>query len=132
MDKRFTVAAVLILSLTMAGCATWSSSSVKPAPGTTTKPQTATAPARAEADIIVTENDINDKPYTVIGDISVNVNKTTIFNSDPTHAQADEQLRHEAAKLGADAVILVRYGSVGVGLMSWGSLNAKGRAVKFN
>jgi hypothetical protein len=32
-------------------------------------------------------------------------------------------LRKEAAKLGADAVVLVRYGSIGVSAFSWGSLD---------
>jgi uncharacterized protein YbjQ (UPF0145 family) len=41
-------------------------------------------------------------------------------------------LRAEAAKLGADAVIQVRYGNVGVSLMSWGSLDGKGRAIVFD
>lgn len=118
------------VSLALAGCAaTWSTSSVKP---TDAARPAAAAPARALADIIITENDINDRPYTVLGDISVDVNKTTIFNADPTRAQADEKLRAEAAKLGADAVVLVRYGTVGISAFSWGSLNAKGRAVKFN
>jgi uncharacterized protein YbjQ (UPF0145 family) len=67
----------------------------------------------------------------VVGDISVNVNKTTIFNEDPTREKVNEKLREDAAKLGADAVILVRYGTVGIGLMSWGSLDGKGRAVVF-
>lgn len=33
--------------------------------------------------------------------------------------------------MGADAVALVRYGDVGISMMSWGSLEGKGRAVKF-
>lgn len=118
----------LFLSVALAGCATWSTSSVKP----TTAGKAAAASTKPLSDIIITENDINDKPYTVLGDISVDVNKTTLFHKDPTHEQADVRLREEAAKLGADAVILVRYGSVGVSALSWGSLNAKGRAIKFN
>jgi hypothetical protein len=34
--------------------------------------------------------------------------------------------------MGADAVVLVRYGTVGIGLMSWGALDGEGRAIKFN
>jgi hypothetical protein len=48
------------------------------------------APAQTEADILVIENDINDKPYTLLGGGSVDVEKTTFFNSDPLHAQADD------------------------------------------
>ena len=43
----------------------------------------------------------------------------------------NEKLREKASELGADAVILVRYGNGGMSLMSWGSLEGKGRAVKF-
>ena len=124
MKKIYAICACLAL----AGCATWSTSDVKP---TAAAKATAAKPGRPAAEIIITENDITDKPYVVLGDISVDVKKTTIFNKDPTHEQADEQLRAEAAKLGADAVILVRYGSVGISALSWGSLNAKGRAVHF-
>ena len=83
------------------------------------------------SEIIVTEEDITDRPYRVLGDINVTVNKTTIFSPDPTPALVNEELREEAYDLGADAVVLVRYGSVGVSMMSWGSLDGKGRAVAF-
>jgi uncharacterized protein YbjQ (UPF0145 family) len=77
---------------------------------------------------LITEGDLKE-PYTVIKDIKVTVNKTTVFNADPTKEQVNDKLRKDAAKLGADAVILVRYGTVGVSPMSWGSLSGSGRAV---
>lgn len=80
---------------------------------------------------MLTEGDISDRPYIVLGDISVTVNKTTLFHADPTKEMVNEKLKEEAAKLGADAVTHVRYGTVGVSLMSWGSLDGKGRAVQF-
>lgn len=129
--KTKLMTAGMCLLLCLGGCAsTWSSASVKPTSETNGQTQEKYAKTKAE-DVIITENDITDKPYTVLGDIDVNVNKTTLFSADPTHEQAAEKLRQEGAKIGADAVILVRYGTVGVSLMSWGSLNAKGRAVKF-
>ena len=67
----------------------------------------------------------------LLGDITATVNKTTIFNADPTQEMVNEKLREKASELGADAVILVRYGNGGMSLMSWGSLEGKGRAVKF-
>ena len=66
-----------------------------------------------------------------LGDISVSVNKTTVFNADPTREQINSKLKEKAASLGADAVILVRYGKGGIGLMTWGHLEGKGRAIKF-
>jgi hypothetical protein len=81
--------------------------------------------------IVVTEADITDRPYTSLGDISVTVNKTTLFHPDPTKELVAQKLREEAAGLGADAVVLVRYGTVGIGLFTWGSLDGRGRAVAF-
>jgi uncharacterized protein YbjQ (UPF0145 family) len=141
MRKFLNVITMSVAVLSLAGCATWSSGGMKPAP--TTQMATAEKPAARKtaqrqkidpavvAAIRVTENDITDRPYDVIGDIKVTVNKTTIFNKDPTHEQVDDRLREEAAKAGADAVVLVRYGTVGIGVMSWGSLDGQGRAVKF-
>lgn len=129
MRKAFRSAVLCASLIALAGCSsTWSTSSVtrSGAVGTVdaAKPRTA-------SDIRITEGDITDHKYRVIGDISVNVNKTTIFNSDPTREQIDEKLSEKAMELNADAVILVRYGTVGIGLMSWGSLDGKGRAIAY-
>ncbi len=120
----------------LGGCATWSSSSVDKANGGTTQqaaatPGTAATTAARPEEIIITDEDITDRAYESLGDITVTVNKTTIFNADPTPEMVNEELREKAVELGADAVVLVRYGSVGVSLMSWGSLEGKGRAVRF-
>jgi hypothetical protein len=119
--------AVVVAGAMVTGCATWSASEVKNAPE-------GAAPRQAETqarDILITENDITDRKYTGLGDISVTVNKTTIFHSDPTLEMVSAKLKEEAAKLGADAVIFVRYGTVGISMLSWGSLDGKGRAIKF-
>jgi uncharacterized protein YbjQ (UPF0145 family) len=55
----------------------------------------------------------------------------TIFNADPTREMVNQRLRNEAAKLGADAVIQVRYGTVLIGALSLGSLDGRGRAIVF-
>jgi len=151
----------VLLPLAVSACATWSTTTVKPAksaelvqeapaaaPQATPDPAAAPAPAPVPATepapaaapaastivdgVLVSENDITDKPYKVLGDIKVTVRKTTIFNADPTRAQVDEKLRKQAKKMGADAVVLVRYGTVGIGLTSWGVLDGQGRAVKFD
>ena len=121
----------MLLMLTgLSGCATWSTSSVKPgsAPAVRDKERrTATSPEL----ILVTEGDILDRRYEVLGDIKVTVNKTSIFHTDPTREDVVQKLRKKAAKLGADAVIFVRYGSVGVSAMSWGAQEGRGRAIIF-
>ena len=78
-----------------------------------------------------TWNDITDRKYVSLGDIEVTVKKWTIFDKDPTPALVDDALRAKAAQMGADAVILVRYGTVGIGFWSWGQLDGQGRAVVF-
>jgi hypothetical protein len=114
------------LPILLSACATWGTASVSNQ-NNAVAPQVVTAPMF----IAITEGDISDKPYKVIADISVTVNKTTIFNADPTREAVDQMLREKASDLGADAVIFVRYGTVGISMMSWGSLDGKGRAVRY-
>jgi len=108
----------------LAGCATWSTGSVD------RREQAVAAKPTDPARITITEGDVSRK-YTSLGDVSVTVNKTTVFNKDPTREMVNDKLKEKAAELGADAVILVRYGEGGVSLLSWGSLEGKGRAIKY-
>jgi uncharacterized protein YbjQ (UPF0145 family) len=138
-------AVVLGATFLLGACSTWSHSEVRPTTSagegqaiSQSESQSAALPAPAEAvvktdpaAVIVTKEDITDRTYESLGDIKVTVNKTTLFHPDPTPALVDVELKEEAAKLGADAVVLVRYGTVGVSLFSWGSLDGQGRAVKF-
>jgi len=82
--------------------------------------------------IQIFEGDVTDRPYKSLGDVSATVNKTTLFNADPTREMVNNRLKAEAAKLGADAVIQVRYGTVGMAVVSWGSLDGKGRAIAYD
>ena len=121
--------AIAGLAVGLSACAgQWGNAEVTPATGASAAP--AVAPTDP-ATIILTEEDITNRSYKVLADLEVTANKTTLFNKDPTNEDIDRRLRDEAAKLGADAVILVRYGTVGVSLFSWGSLDGQGRAVKF-
>jgi hypothetical protein len=122
-----TLALAALGSGALTGCAeNWSETKVTHAHASTA----VTSPTAAK-DIRLTEGDITDRQYTSLGDLAVTVNKLTVFNDDPTREQVDAKLKAEAAKLGADAVILVRYGAVGISAVSWGSLDGKGRAIKF-
>ena len=80
---------------------------------------------------IVTEGDIADRPYTVIGSVTVKVGKATWVSRNADTDMVDAKLRREGRKLGADAVIRVRYGSTGASMMSWGGMKAEGAAIKF-
>ena len=125
MKARTKVILAVALSAAVSGCATWSTSSVD-----RREQSAALAPTNA-ASVTVSEADSTRK-YRSLGDISVTVNKTTVFNRDPTREDVNQKLREKAAELGADAVILVRYGTGGISMMSWGSLEGKGRAIKYD
>lgn len=118
----------LINIVFLGGCAgTWSTGQIS-----NVRPESTPHKTVSPDSILIVEGDITDRGYVSLGDISVTINKTTLLHADPTKEAVDAKLQDEAAKLGANAVILVRYGTVGVSLMSWGSLNGKGRAIVFS
>jgi hypothetical protein len=121
------VAAALLLT----DCGTRSSASIKPTLGADPAAAQAKLPPRAPQDVVVTESDITDRPYASLGDISVTVSKWTLFDADPTREKVAEALRAKAGEMGADAVVLTRYGTVGIGFSSWGEMQGQGRAVAF-
>lgn len=123
MKKALCITAV---ALALSGCATWTTSNVQG------EAQVGVAATKTPIDrIFVTEADIRDRPYQTLGDVEVSVNKTTIFHPDPTPALVNAALREKAFELGADAVVLVQYGQVGISLFSWGTLQGKGRAIRY-
>lgn len=115
----------------LASCGTRSSADVTPAAGVPSQSTPQAAAAKTPAQVVVTENDITDRPYRTLGDIQVTVSKWTIFDADPTKEKVAEALQEKAAEMGADAVVLARYGTVGVSFTSWGSMDGNGRAVAF-
>jgi len=128
--KIVTFSIIAISALALAGCAsTWSTSSVD---SSSADAVATSAPRKSPAKIMLTHGDIKNRGYKLIGDITVTVNKTTAFDANPTQEMVAAKLKEKAAEMGADAVIFVRYGKVGMGILSWGSLEGKGRAVKFN
>lgn len=127
---------LVMVLFTLNGCGSWSTTNVKKIERVenNTSEDSVVSASKETADattMLITEEDISDKKYKVLGDIEVTVRKTTIFHKDPTPEMVEEKLKLKAVELGADAVILVRYGDVGVSLMSWGALNGKGRAITF-
>jgi hypothetical protein len=115
-------------ALVLAACGMRTESSVTPAADAT---QAAAYKPKVETDVIVTENDITNRPYLALGDIEVTVKKWTIFDADPTREMVTDALRKKGAEMGADAVVLARYGTVGIGFMSWGQMDGQGRAIVF-
>ncbi len=94
-------------------------------------PDTAAATAPTQATQIAVMQGRPDRAFTPIGPLSVTVNKLTAFHPNPTVEDAMQELRSEAAKLGADAVIEAEISGVKIVPQSWGAREATGIAVKY-
>lgn len=81
--------------------------------------------------VVITEGDITDRPYRIVGDVSVSVKKVGIVDRPPIEVKAENALRTKAVEMGADAVILVHYDRHGFNGLSMGRIDATGRAVVF-
>jgi len=104
----------------LSGCAAYRTSSNIPAEE---------APASASATVLISEDALAGRKYKELGPVEVSVKKLTLFHKDPTREQANEALQARARALGADAVINVKYEN-GIGLTTWGYVDAKGTAVE--
>ena len=80
--------------------------------------------------VTISKSSLRERNYTLISPISAEIKKLTAFHADPTEEMVDELLKKKAASLNADAVVNVIYGR-GIGLMTWGYIEAHGDAVKF-
>lgn len=105
------------------GCASYRvSSNVEPAAPSAFANQTA-------AKVVLSEGSIPDRQYKVVGPVEVSVKKLTLFHKDPTKELANDALIERARAMNADAVINIIY-TTGIGLTTWGYIDAKGLAVK--
>ena len=112
---------LVIVMATTSGCATYRTSS-NIETGSESVVDTATH-------VIISEGSLPGQKYKEIGPIEVSVKKLTVFHDDPTKEQANEALSEKTRVIGANAVINVTYES-GVGLTTWGYMDAKGTGVK--
>jgi len=122
--RSCTAPALLTLVLvTATGCASYRvSSNVESAPSAAAPPSSATK-------VLLAEDNLPGRQYTPVGPIEVSVKKLTIFHKDPTKEMANEALVEKARSLGANAVVSIKY-TTGIGLTTWGYMDAKGTAVK--
>ena len=131
MDLRL-LASGLLVAILASGCTHRTSVSVDPTSKTEISPARQNFEEKVAAnDIVLTKDTLEGWKYSSLGSIFVSISKATAFNQMPNQAMIDARLRQEAFKLGADAVILVRYGQPGMSLFSWGKLEGRGRAIKF-
>ncbi len=80
--------------------------------------------------IVISELDILDRPYKVLGEVSA-LDSSSMPFSKPTQLDATIKLREAASAMGADAVIYVTYGKKEGSMMSGAGIEAKGKAIKF-
>lgn len=83
----------------------------------------------APQQVLLAQDNLPGRRYVVIGPIQVSVKKLTVFHKDPTRGQADEALIGKAREIGASAVINIKY-TEGIGMMTWGYIDAEGTAVR--
>ena len=122
-NGRFSILA-LSLVLSLSGCAAYRTSSniEEAAAGSQT--------GQPQKDIqILTSGEVFSKKYQELQRIEISIKKLTAFHADPTREMANAELKKKAAQIGADAVINVQYQS-GIGLMTWGYIDAQGTGVK--
>ncbi len=119
--------AALSLAVSVGACSsTWEEDGVKNSEITV-----ASDTSRSADQIELFSGNTASQEYTVIKEIEVAVNKTTVFNEDPTVAQVEALLRKSAAELGGDAVVNVIISEVKVRAVSWGGRIGKGTVVKY-
>jgi hypothetical protein len=90
--------------------------------------------AHNAGEILVSEGDGPNRPYTIVGDVRAWARSATGWSSNPTRADVDEALRDSAFKVGADAVIQVHYrmGRAGLaGIFPRGKMTGEGYAIVF-
>ncbi len=79
----------------------------------------------------ILESSLPTVSYESLGNVEATVKKLTAFHKDPTREQVNTALAKEAKRIGANAVINTRY-KKGIGLTTWGYIEASGLAVKKN
>jgi uncharacterized protein YbjQ (UPF0145 family) len=100
-------------------------------PAVAKKPEKHYVVVNEDVGVPVFPNDITDRPYEVIGPVKAGVRKATIFSKEASQKKIYRELWERAEKLGADAVINVKYGDSHMSAMSWGQTNATGTAIRF-
>ena len=72
-----------------------------------------------------------NRPHVVLENMTATARQITIFGRVPTNADVDNDLRERAAQLDADAIINVRYGKQGMGLVSYSQISGEGQAIRY-
>lgn len=130
--QRFTVQLATGLMLCgLAACTTQNYSVVNTPDGRVKTTESTSLTDTAAPSSIAIVRGRPDRPFEKLANLSVTVSKSSAFDNGPTRASVDRQLRAEAAKLKADAVIDVAYGPPRKSVLTWTKLEATGTAVRY-
>lgn len=121
---------ILLVALALAGCA---SDPTRIAEGPRNVGTVAARPGGASrpVGVIPVTTAGTTRPHVVLENMTATARQITIFGKIPTNADVDNDLRKRAAELDADAVINVRYGKQGVGVVSWSQISGEGQAIRY-
>lgn len=120
---------LLIVALILAGCAS-DPARIAEGPRNVGMVAARSGGNRVAGPIPVTTSGTS-RPHVVLENMTATARQITIFGKVPTNADVDSDLRKRAAELDADAVINVRYGQQGVGLVSWSQISGEGQAIRY-
>jgi uncharacterized protein YbjQ (UPF0145 family) len=125
--------AFLVPALLASGCVA-TSSEVTPDANMPANSLTVADWQKKAGSVQVVEGDLDGRSYRVVGTIRAVARRVSGWASNPTRDDVDEELRERAAKVGADAVIKVRYAveeQGPFGIDPRGKLTGEGIAVAF-
>lgn len=126
-EKYTTKTALFLILVTMLSGCVYTDSNFK---GDPEKKHTQSKVTNA-SNITISETDIKGRKYVVLGDIDASARSINLLSSNPTREDINEELRAKAFKIGADAVILIKYQTQSQGLATRGHLTGSGSAVSF-
>lgn len=126
--KMFLLIGITLMPVLLAACTTGASYHPNITSNQTNGPLVRSSTPASK--ILITSQSV-DRPYQTIGTINAYHRILNLFSSDPTKADVNEELRAEAAKYGADAVIQVTYAQERTGFRSNGKMKGSGLAIVY-
>lgn len=125
--------AMIVLAFLLGGCSmNWNFWSQKAPQTPTAETQKTPAPSLSiSPSVLMYELDVTDRPYKSLGEVSASVTKLNPWGEEPKQADVEAKLKEEAAKKGADALIFVRYTTLGASWNRVSGIEGKAQAIKF-
>jgi len=88
-------------------------------------------PYQTEPSMIAVYTSDVEQPYDVLGDLEVTMRQQGGFGEMPTKDMLVAELRKQAGRIGAHAIVLLSFGDKGMSAWSYNELRGHGRAIRF-